>query len=314
MPKLKIFVSYKYKKPILANEIIVPIQTGRAIADEKFEGMIGDDTGDNISKENPRYNELSAQYWVWKNYEQIGNPEYVGFMHYRRQFIFDKKLKCLPFVWLPGTKFYYVKKIYKNYMSHFTPEKVMPYLEDKTDCISFCSLDIGPISKQNDMKSHFYKGMPAQKQEIFEVLEDVIVNQYPEYQKTFEEFKSGTRMYCCNSFIMPKDMFCEYSEFLFNVLGEVDKRVDSSEFNPAELRFLGFLGEYMLSIFLFHKKKNPDFKLKELPGTYVCDTYKDIKYNLIKSKIFIKLTKGKKYFHYAKKYLRYRKYVADVKV
>ena len=46
---VKIFVTYKDKHKLIKSDIITPIQTGRAIADEKFEGMIGDDTGDNIS-------------------------------------------------------------------------------------------------------------------------------------------------------------------------------------------------------------------------------------------------------------------------
>lgn len=48
---IKIFVTYKDKHKIIETDIIKPIQTGRAIADEAFEGMIGDDTGENISAE-----------------------------------------------------------------------------------------------------------------------------------------------------------------------------------------------------------------------------------------------------------------------
>lgn len=50
--------------------------------------MIGDDTGDNISHKNSSYNELTAVYWAWKNYDKLGNPDYIGLMHYRRHFIF----------------------------------------------------------------------------------------------------------------------------------------------------------------------------------------------------------------------------------
>ena len=49
MQKIKLFVSYKDKHKIIKSSIISPIQTGRAIADEVFDEMIGDDTGDNIS-------------------------------------------------------------------------------------------------------------------------------------------------------------------------------------------------------------------------------------------------------------------------
>ena len=75
MTSAKIFVTYKDRHKILKSNIITPIQTGRAIAREVFEEMIGDDTGDNISHLNDKYCEASAMYWAWKNYEKIGNPE-----------------------------------------------------------------------------------------------------------------------------------------------------------------------------------------------------------------------------------------------
>ena len=63
--------------------IYTPIQCGRAI-NENIPGTIGDDTGDNISDLNKRYNEMTAIYWIAHHYEELGNPEYVGFDHYRR--------------------------------------------------------------------------------------------------------------------------------------------------------------------------------------------------------------------------------------
>ena len=145
---------------------------------------------------------------------------------------------------------------------------------------------------------------------MFDIFEEVTKQYYPEYAQTFEEFKNGTTMFCCNSFIMPKDLFFEYSEFLFGVLEKVDKRVDSSGFNKAELRFLGFLGEYLLSIFLMQKMKNPEFKLVELAGTYVSRDYRKIRRKLIKYNILTRLTCGNKKKYYLKKLAKQRKRVA----
>ena len=64
-------------------KVYVPIQCGRAI-NASIPGTIGDDTGDNISDLNMRYNEMTAIYWIAHHYEELGDPEYIGFDHYRR--------------------------------------------------------------------------------------------------------------------------------------------------------------------------------------------------------------------------------------
>lgn len=303
---LKIFVSYKGKREILKNDIITPIQTGRAISDEIFEEMIGDDTGDNISCENPKYCELTAQYWVWKHYEEIGNPEYIGFMHNRRQFIFDKDMKHLPYTWLPKSEFYFLDNIPNDFLKHFTEDKILPYINIKPDCILFPKVNIRPVTYQPNMKKHFYLGLPHQKEEVFNVLKSVINDSYHEYFQTFEEFENNTFMYCCNSFIMPKKLFFEYCEFLFGVLEKIDKEVDSTLFDCKEMRFLGFIGEYLLSVFVMQNQKNPNFKTIEIPATFVSQDYKKFKKKVIQYKIYSILSFGKAKIRNLKKYINYK--------
>ena len=43
-----------------------------------------DNTGVNLSKYNPYLNEMTGIFWVANHYAELGNPEYVGFNHYRR--------------------------------------------------------------------------------------------------------------------------------------------------------------------------------------------------------------------------------------
>ena len=83
-PSLKIFCVYFDNRPVWRSDCVEPVQAGRARTGIRLE-MLGDDGGDSISAENDRYGEMTAWYWVWKNWLPA-HPEadYVGFSHYRR--------------------------------------------------------------------------------------------------------------------------------------------------------------------------------------------------------------------------------------
>jgi len=102
-PKVKILIAYHKDTYRFKSDILTPIHVGRAIADKKtkkqLSDIIGDDTGDNISKKNPHYCELTALYWAWKNYDKLDNPDYIGFMHYRRHLIFNTQSKLEEDEW-----------------------------------------------------------------------------------------------------------------------------------------------------------------------------------------------------------------------
>ena len=87
MSKIRLFVAMHKPGPLLKGNYI-PIHVGRAVSQYKGElsGMIGDDTGKNISCKNPSYCEMTAHYWIWKN---VKDTEYVGLCHYRRYFGID---------------------------------------------------------------------------------------------------------------------------------------------------------------------------------------------------------------------------------
>ena len=88
LPTVKILVCCHKPYSCLSSQVFSPIHIGRAQADPKTKLAMGsylrDDQGENISHKNPSYAELTAQYWAWKNFDALGNPDYIGFFHYRR--------------------------------------------------------------------------------------------------------------------------------------------------------------------------------------------------------------------------------------
>lgn len=266
---IKVFVSYKEKHPVFESGIFTPIQTGRAIADEIFGGMLGDDTGDNVSKDNPKYNELSAQYWVWKNYEKVGNPEYVGFVHYRRHFIFDAPNDLDSHQpWMPKSHVYRFDYIDEKYKRMMTDDDIC-YTCGKYDCIVLKPYNVKELGVKS-IRDQF-GSLPGQKSENFDIFINTILRESPEYSDAIDELLATNIQYLCNMYIMKKDLFFEYCEFAFNILKKVDEQIDSSHYSEKELRYLGFMGEILLGIFVSHHEKNK-LRIKKLDGTVVMNT------------------------------------------
>lgn len=61
-----------------------PIQVGAGLTENRIrENILADNVGDNISKWNRQFCELTGIYWIWKHAEE----DIVGLSHYRRHFI-----------------------------------------------------------------------------------------------------------------------------------------------------------------------------------------------------------------------------------
>lgn len=95
-------------------DYIIPIHVGAALRDEKY-AVATDTIGDNISKKNPQFCELTALYWMWKNIDS----DYLGLCHYRRFFNLPTTQAILKVVQngkiiLPR-KVYFKKTVYEQY-------------------------------------------------------------------------------------------------------------------------------------------------------------------------------------------------------
>ena len=209
--QIKILVAAHKKCTMPADDIYLPIQAGAAIAPSL--GIIGDNTGDNISVKHDMLAELTCLYWGWKNVA----ADYIGLVHYRRYFagngtagfphIADRQeLEDMLFkapVILPTKRKYYVETIYSQF------------------------------ANAHDVRNLDMAGK-------------VIQDKYPQYITAFENIKKRRSGHICNMCIMRKDYMDAYCRWLFDIIFALANRVHE----PQEPRALGFVGERLLDIWL----------------------------------------------------------------
>ncbi len=266
-PKIKILVTYKYRHRVLKSKIITPIQSGRALSSENFEDMIGDDTGDNISAQNNLYSELSALYWAWKNYDKLGNPDYIGHMHYRRQFLFDTRKLKLKRKWI--SSYYKFEQFNKDILNAFSDKNIKKVVPDYDYLIPDWHnvRSIRPHLK--DIKQEYVDTIPGARADIWETFIEICKEKSPEYAEEIEAIDKGTKVLVCNMFIMRKELFFKYCEFAFPILIELVKRVDSTNLTVNGQRFAGYMAEKLLSMYVMKLEKNPTYKEGILTCSYI---------------------------------------------
>lgn len=225
MTNLKILVVYHKKSPLFKSNVLVPIHAGRLIAKEKskdgvisdadlewlLRNMIGDDTGDNISHLNRQFNEMTAIYWAWKNYEKLGSPEYIGLCHYRRLF----RNVCVPL--------YFQERIKKH-----------------AAIVSYQDLNyLG--------KSHKDKWDKIGLHYAFTVGKEAFLKIHPDMKDAFRKWENDRVFHPWNMFVFNKDDFFRYCEWIFPVLFEMYKNM---RFPEKDSRNVGYFAEELTSFFI----------------------------------------------------------------
>ena len=274
---LKICVGYHKPSLLLKGDCFVPVWGGKAVANEiskDGQGLspeerqwmethtIGDDTGDNISIKNRHYCEASILYWMWKNYDKLGNPDYIGFLQYRRHWLLnnsyleDHKPDFYNMVWNELFSDDYQYKI------NLTDDSIKSQL---TDCDGiFCANDTGRTIESYKENHH------SQNIKYWHKTLDIINNDWPQYAQAAKEYNCGTWHVWSNCFIMKKEDFFEYCPFLFDVLAKIDNYA-SSEYDTMtaeEMRVPAYVSETILGIFWIYKRTQGR-KYKSLPLMYI---------------------------------------------
>lgn len=195
----------------LMPDIYIPMQVGRA--GKEGLGYLGDDTGDNISEKNSSYCELTGMYWLWKNMD----CDIIGICHYRRFFTRDEKLLDREYV--------------EQQISRY------PIIAPNSCCV-----------KDENVYDHYRKRHYTKD---LDLCREVIEEKCPEYVPAFDYAMEIGLISIANMWITKKAIYDRYCAWLFDILFEVERRLDTSGYDAYQRRVMGFLSERLFRVWLF---------------------------------------------------------------
>ena len=201
----------------------VPIEVGADLRDEKL-GYLKDNSGDNISKKNKNYCELTGLYWIWKN----DKSDYIGICHYRRYF---SKWSLDPAV-----DYYY------------SMDKLVRYL-NKYDVI----LPKKYFWLKHNVATGYYEAGQGKEKDLISV-RNIIQEKYPEYLSSYNKVLKSHAASYCNMMVCSKSVFDNYCKWLFDILFELEKITDLSDYSLAEARIYGYLSEILINVWVIKNK------------------------------------------------------------
>ena len=205
-----------------------PLLVGAALHPEISCYKAKDNDGENISSKNKNYCELTGIYWIWKNIR----ADVVGLCHYRRFFINSAKGVAV-----------------RDYLSTDDIEKLMQ------------SYDVIVPVRHCYEKSVLESETFAPDKDDMAELTRAIEYAAPDYMESYKEFLSDNKVYFYNMFVMKKEYFDRYCEWLFKILFFIEKDYDISAKDEYKARIFGFLSERLLMVWI---KKN-------MPAERVCE-------------------------------------------
>ena len=197
--------------------IYLPVQVGAA--GKESIGYQRDDEGDNISPKNANYCELTGMYWAWKHVD----ADYIGLAHYRRHFANgkragDKKARVISRAELEGKL-------------------------QGTDILL-------PNPRNYRIETSFSQYVHAHHAADLAAAREILSEKYPEYLPMWDKCMKVTTGHRFNMFVMKKNLFDAYCAWLFDVLFELEKRLDISSYSKNDSRVFGFVSERLLDVWI----------------------------------------------------------------
>lgn len=235
---IKIIVATHKNYWMPTDSIYLPVHVGaEGKTDENGQaldlGYTKDNTGDNISGKNSNYCELTGLYWAWKNLD----ADYIGLAHYRRHFTLKKRGE-------------------KNQRPITRSE--LENLLTKNDVLL-------PRKRNYFIETNYSQYVHAHHEIDLKTTREIIAEKYLNYLAAYDASMKKTTGHRFNMFIMKRDKFNAYCEWLFDILFELEKRLDISTYNANDSRVFGFVSERLLDPWI----ETNSIKYKDIPYVFM---------------------------------------------
>ena len=251
MSNIKVFICAHKEVPLPQHTYFLPIQAAAALR-YHIDGYQPDDEGDNISIKNPHFCELTCHYWAWKN---LKNVDIVGLNHYRRYFDFTRKWSQFS----ADKHFIATKDFLKQ--DYYFPD--LGKLLHKYDIILPIARHWRVSNTQQYSEYHIAKD--------WEMLRQIIKERSPQYTPAFEKTMDHSNISVgYNMFITHWEHFNDYSEWLFDILFEVERRVPPID-DPIQSRIYGYMSERLINVFCDHHH----LRIKHIPLIMPLEDYSE---------------------------------------
>lgn len=228
----RIYVAYHDARPVLGGRHLVPIQVGRALTGVLLPGVAGDDTGDNLSRLNPEYCELTAHYWAWRN-DPADAP--MGLMHYRRLFDLGGRHPARSHPERHVARFdaaAWARDVDRHVAGAGRSDLVVPR----------------PIRLRRSLARQYGR---CHDPSHLRALRAVAAERRPDFAPALDRVLGGNRLLLGNMFIMPRPVFDHYSALLFPILAETRARIAAAGPGSGyQARYPGFLAERILTAYV----------------------------------------------------------------
>lgn len=234
--RIKVLVAAHKEYPMPEDSMYLPLHVGKELSSLTLP-WAGDNTGDHISSKNPNFCELTALYWAWKNLD----ADVIGLSHYRRHFTLNK----------PGL---FCKNKFSRVLKSSDVERLIT-----------TSSVLLPKPRNYVIETNYSQFVHAHPAESLALTKKIMEEKHPDYADYFEPVMKRTTAHRFNMLIMKKEIFDSYCSWLFDILFELEKRLDISSYDTYNQRIFGFVSERLLDIFI--EANHLDYK--ELPVIFM---------------------------------------------